>query len=98
MRKPTESHQVELTSVTLCTRPVDPCEQTPLRSLQVAGGAQTEYLLMVSRNNTASYDAFRLGVDGLLAGNEEALHDFGNAVDGATSETWTYHADLSNLP
>lgn len=53
----------------------------------VAGGAQTEYLLMVSRNNTASYDDFRVAVDGLLAGNYKALHDFGNAVEGATSET-----------
>jgi len=33
-----------------------------------------------------------------MAGNERALHDFGNVVEGVTSETWTYHADLSNLP
>jgi hypothetical protein len=64
----------------------------------VAGGAQTEYLLMVSRNNAGSYDDFRPGMDGLLAGDEKALHDFGNAVKSATSETWTYHADLSSLP
>jgi heme-degrading monooxygenase HmoA len=63
----------------------------------VVGGTQTEYLLMVSRANLASYDDFRADLDMLLSGNK-ALHDFADAVEGATSETWTYRPDLSNLP
>jgi hypothetical protein len=64
----------------------------------VTGGDKPQYLLMVARANWASYDRFNKEVSDLLAGNQHALDDYSAAVRKATTETWKYHPDLSNLP
>lgn len=64
----------------------------------VTGGGKPQYMLMVARENWASYDAFRNDVSDLLANDQNALRDFTDAVSSAETESWQYHADLSNLP
>ena len=64
----------------------------------VTGGDKPQYMLMVARANWASYDNFRRDIAGLLANDQNALRDFTDAVRSSSAETWTYRADLSNLP
>lgn len=64
----------------------------------VTGGDKPQYMLMVARANWASYDGFRKDIADLLTNDQNALHDFTDAVRTSSTETWTYHADLSNLP
>ena len=64
----------------------------------VSGGNRPQYLLMVARANWASYDGFRKDLPELLANDQQALRDFSDAVRSSTTESWTYRADLSNLP
>jgi hypothetical protein len=64
----------------------------------VTGGGKPQYMLMVARTNWASYDAFRKDIADLLAEDQNALHDFTDAVRSSSTESWEYRADLSNLP
>jgi hypothetical protein len=64
----------------------------------VAGGKTPQYMLMVSRDDWASFDRFDLDVAGLLAGNDAALADYAAAVRSAETETWGYRPELSLLP
>ncbi|MFC3650951.1 hypothetical protein ACFONN_05300 [Dyella humi] len=64
----------------------------------VTGGDKPQYMLMVARANWASYDGFRKDLADLLTNDQSALHDFTDAVRTSSTETWTYHADLSSLP
>jgi len=64
----------------------------------VTGGNQPQYMLMVARENWASYDHFNRSVSDLLANDEAALRDFTDAVQTSTTESWHYRTELSNLP
>ncbi|WP_233842041.1 hypothetical protein [Dyella sp. 2HG41-7] len=64
----------------------------------ISGGEKPQYMLMVARTNWSSYDVFRKDTAELLAGDQNALRDFTDAVRGSRTESWQYHADLSNLP
>ena len=64
----------------------------------VTGGDKPQYMLMVARADGASYDTFRKDIADLLANDQNALSDFTDAVRSSTTESWQYHADLSNLP
>jgi hypothetical protein len=64
----------------------------------VTGGDTPQYMLMVARANWASYDGFRKDIGELLADDPNALRDFADAVRSSSTESWQYHADLSNLP
>ena len=61
-------------------------------------GGPPECMLMIARDNWASYDRFNHQIPNLLGGNETALRDFAEAVSESESETWQYHAELSYLP
>ncbi|HUA79157.1 MAG TPA: hypothetical protein VL997_02205 [Dyella sp.] len=64
----------------------------------VTGDDKPQYMLMVARADWASYDSFRKDVADLLASDQNALRDFTEAVRSSRTESWQYHADLSNLP
>ena len=64
----------------------------------VTGGDTSQYILMVARTNWASYDGYRKDIADLLANDPNALRDFADAVRSSYTESWQYHADLSNLP
>lgn len=64
----------------------------------VTGGDKPQYMLMVARANWASYDEFRKDIADLLATDQNALRDYTDAVRSSSTESWQYHADLSNLP
>lgn len=64
----------------------------------VTGGDKPQYMLMVARTNWSSYDNFRKDIADLLASDPSALRDFTDAVRSSRTESWQYHADLSNLP
>ena len=64
----------------------------------MTGGDKPQYMLMVVRANWASYDSFRKDMADLLANDQDALRDFTDAVRSSSTESWKYHADLSNLP
>lgn len=64
----------------------------------VTGGDKPQYMLMVARANWASYDGFRKDIADVLASDSNALRDFSDAVRSSYTESWQYHADLSNLP
>ncbi|MFC5436417.1 hypothetical protein ACFPME_07595 [Rhodanobacter umsongensis] len=61
-------------------------------------GGAPEYMLMIARDNWASYDHFNPRAADLFGGNETALREFAKAVSESESETWQYHAELSYLP
>ncbi|MFC4762582.1 hypothetical protein [Dyella koreensis] len=64
----------------------------------VTGGDTPQYMLMVSREDWASYDRFEQDIAALLAGDEAALRDFADAVQSSTTESWRYRQELSRLP
>lgn len=64
----------------------------------VVGGTQSTYVLQIARTDWASYDRFHRSVPELLATEPAALADYVAAVSDVESETWTYRAELSNLP
>lgn len=64
----------------------------------VVGGTQSTYVLQIARADWASYDRFHRSTADLLAADPAALADYVAAVDDVQSETWTYRAELSNLP
>jgi hypothetical protein len=65
----------------------------------VVGGQQPQYMLMVARDDWASYDRFRQVPAELLAGLDgTAAANYAAAVRAVSSETWNYRADLSYIP
>ena len=64
----------------------------------VTGGETPQFMLLVSREDWASFDRFDLDVAGLLAGNDAALADYASAVRSAETETWRYRPELSLFP
>lgn len=64
----------------------------------VTGGEGSQYLLLVAREDWASFDAFRRDVPALLAGDADALRAFSEAVRATHTEMWRYRAELSLLP
>lgn len=73
--------------------------QAPAHSwYRLTVGGAAEYMLMVARDNWASYDRFNRDAADLLTDDPSALRDFTEAVRGADSETWRYRAELSYLP
>ncbi len=63
----------------------------------VTGGESTQYMLMVARDDWASFDRFHEDVPALLAGDEGALRAFSAAVRDMRTEMWRYRPELSNL-
>ena len=63
----------------------------------VTGGDSAQYMLLVARDRWASYDGFERSLGSLLANDEAAQRDIGDAVQSATTETWRYRAELSAL-
>jgi len=64
----------------------------------MVGGMQSTYVLQIARADWASYDRFHRSIAELLATDPAALADYAAAVNDVQSETWTYRAELSNLP
>lgn len=64
----------------------------------VAGGRQPQYMLMVARDDWASYDRFRQTPAELIAGRDTAAADYAAAVREVSSEVWNYRTDLSYIP
>jgi hypothetical protein len=65
----------------------------------VAGGRQPQYMLMIARDDWASYDRFRKMPGEWLAGPDSAAgDDYAAAVLEVDSEIWNYRADLSYIP
>jgi len=64
----------------------------------VTGGDTPQYMLMVARENWASFDRFDDGIASLLVGNEPALRDFAESVQSSSTESWRYRQELSRLP
>ena len=65
----------------------------------VAGGRQPQYMLMIARDDWASYDRFRQTPAELLAESDGAAgDDYAAAVLEVDSEIWNYRADLSLVP
>ena len=64
----------------------------------VVGGTQSTYVLQIARTDWASYDHFHRSIADLLAAEPDALANYAAAVSEVQSETWTYRAELSNLP
>lgn len=64
----------------------------------VVGGEAPQYMLLVSRENWASYDRFSRNVSSLLAGDGAALADYAAVVRSSDTETWRYRPELSLIP
>jgi hypothetical protein len=64
----------------------------------VVGGTQSTYVLQIARADWASYDRFHRSIADLLDAEPAALADYVAAVSNVESETWSYRAELSNLP
>ena len=64
----------------------------------VVGGQAPQYLLLVSRENWASYERFNRDIADLLAGDQANLAEYAAAVQSAEMETWRYRPELSLLP
>lgn len=64
----------------------------------VVGGEAPQYLLLVPRENWASYERFDRTIPSLLAGDGAALEDYTAAVRSTDAETWRYRPELSLVP
>ena len=64
---------------------------------KIVGGALPEFMLMVVREDWASYDRAPGGVEALLR-DSDALAAYADAVEGVEAETWSYREDLSLIP